>query len=272
MRKTKVADVKGGQKAGAVPSLVNALAVLEYVSQSRQACGVNHIARDLGISPSSCFNILKTLTAHHFLEFDAEDKTYSFGAGALMLANRVTGENGMLDFVLPRMQHIADKFHLTVGLWRLSSARHWVALGFRESPDPARIHVAIGHRMPIYAGALGRCAAVHADLSPSQLTQALNAVRWYNKPSEKAYRAELQNVREQGWALDTANFLMGVSTLGAPIFDGDGKLRYAIAATMFAQQLNAPALQELGKAVRHLTQRATVHLLGCSPGKTDAIP
>ena len=69
-----------------VNSVAHALAILRRLATSDHPEGVNAIARKVGISPSSCFNILKTLAAEDFARFDVVDKTYTLGAGAIDLA------------------------------------------------------------------------------------------------------------------------------------------------------------------------------------------
>ena len=49
-----------------VGSVVQALAILRHLSEASKPLGVTAVARALGISPSSCFNLLKTLVAEDF--------------------------------------------------------------------------------------------------------------------------------------------------------------------------------------------------------------
>src|ERR1700694_5800610 len=53
----------------------NAIRIMRHLSISGRAHTLTRIARDLGINPSTCFNILRTLTAAHMIEFDLEAKT-----------------------------------------------------------------------------------------------------------------------------------------------------------------------------------------------------
>ena len=52
----------------------NAIRIMRHLSISGRAHTLTRIARDLGINPSTCFNILRTLTAAHMIEFDLEGK------------------------------------------------------------------------------------------------------------------------------------------------------------------------------------------------------
>ena len=45
-----------------VESVRTAITILRFVASQSKSFGVNAIAREVGVSPSSCFNIVKTLT------------------------------------------------------------------------------------------------------------------------------------------------------------------------------------------------------------------
>src|SRR5690606_13324354 len=100
-----------------VGSIVHAVAVLRYLSETDEPLGVTAIAKALQISPSSCYNIVRTLVSEGLLEFDSRRKTYSIGLGTVELASRALSRNDIFPFVRQRLERIANEHELTAILW-----------------------------------------------------------------------------------------------------------------------------------------------------------
>src|SRR3546814_1822672 len=67
-----------------VAAVVNAVTILRHLA-AHPGQGVNAIARATGLSPSTCFGILKTLVDEHFVELDPDSKFYRLGAAPARL-------------------------------------------------------------------------------------------------------------------------------------------------------------------------------------------
>src|ERR1700743_836213 len=102
-------------------SIIYALAILRYLSESGDSIGVTALAKRLNISPSSCFNILKTLVSQDVVEFSQRDKTYTIGYGLLHIVHELLSHNRLVPQLAPGMRKLADKYSAAVGLWRVSS-------------------------------------------------------------------------------------------------------------------------------------------------------
>ena len=75
-----------------VESVRTAITILRFLASQSKPFGVNAIAREVGVSPSSCFNIVKTLTLEGLLAFDERDKSYSPGPGLAMLSTAISND------------------------------------------------------------------------------------------------------------------------------------------------------------------------------------
>ena len=113
--------------------MANALAVLRRLATADRPEGVSAIARNIGISPSSCFNILKTLAAEDFAQFDQEHKTYTLGAGAVDLAIAALDPEAGFLRTRPILENLAREFGVTCGLWRRATRRQSCSASHRVS-------------------------------------------------------------------------------------------------------------------------------------------
>lgn len=229
-----------------VSSVVHALKILRHLSEAKEAEGVTAIARQLGISPSSCFNLLRTLAAEEFANFDPARKTYSIGPELARLVKQRDAEDPVVAMALPHMERLAAHHGIASGLWRLEVNRRLVLVAVAESDVATRLHMTPGQRLPRLIGAIGRCVAAYATLSEEAMAAEFARLRWERPPTLARYKREIAVVRKQGWARDEGDFMRGLTTIAAPIQDAKGAVRYCIANTLFAGQFGPEGIAELG--------------------------
>jgi DNA-binding IclR family transcriptional regulator len=249
-------DMKDETNAVMVPAVVQAVSILRYLARADSPQGLTRIARELHISPSSCFNLLKTLAAERFVEFESIKKTYTLGAGLDEVA-RAPGQ--LIERIRPDLEALAAKHEIASGLWSVTNGR-LVLESFVASELATRIHMTVGQRLPMYIGAMGRCLAAQGGSTATQVLEEVQALRWARRPTIDRYRRELAQVRRQGWAIDDGDFMAGVTTIAAPIVDANGRIRYCIANTLFQGQLSVAALQGIGMETARLAQRFSVEV------------
>jgi DNA-binding IclR family transcriptional regulator len=229
-----------------VGAVVNAIAILRHLAAHPQPAGVNAIARATALSPSSCFNILKTLAREDLVEFDPATKAYAMGLGMAALARRSADPAAAFPLARPLLEGLAEKRGATVAFWRLTASERLVILGFAESGSTTRIHMTVGFRAPMLVGAGGRCVAAALNLPDAVLAREFRKLRWENPPDLAAYRQQVADAHARGWSLDDGAFLNGVTTVGAAITDEAGAPRYVVTATVFRGQHSAAMLDRIG--------------------------
>lgn len=229
-----------------VGALSSGLAVIRYLAASGTPVGVTRVARDLDLNSSTCFNILKTLVHEGLVTFDDGTKTYSIGIGLVELAKGALEQSSYVRLLRPHLEALAAGHRITATLWQRSREERVVLVELAENPAAMRVHMSIGQRLPMYIAALGRCMAAYSELTEKQLKERISALRWENAPSFEEYLAEVQQVRERGYAVDNGNYVRGVTTVSAPVVDGSGHAIMAMSAVGFTAQLNKVAIRQLG--------------------------
>jgi DNA-binding IclR family transcriptional regulator len=239
-----------------VPAAVHTLNILRLLAKADTPVGVTAVARAVGVSPSSCYNLLKTLCAQGVAEFDAEDKSYRLGAGIneLVREGRVDPAQALLR---PRLAAMAGQYRFASGLWRVSATGRLVLLDFADSELATRIHMNIGQRLPAYIGAMGRCVAAYASGTDEELATAFNSLRWARAPAPERYRKEVSRVRRQGWAVDDGDFMRGICTVAAPVLDERDGVRYCIANTFFQGEHDPEGIAQIGVATAECALEAS---------------
>lgn len=226
---------KGKLPAGkTVGAVVNAVAILRYLSSSAVPVGVTRIARDTQINPSTCFNILRTLVAEDLVFLDPSSKNYSVSLGIMDIARGASLVSADIGAVRPLMERIAREHGVTLSLWATMGEDRKVLILSYMSPNAIRIQMAIGQRLPLLHGATGRCFAAFSRLSREAIRKRFDAIRWDKPISFETFMEQVDEARAKGWAVDHGHFAEGTVMLGVPVLDYENIAIMGITATMIA--------------------------------------
>lgn len=238
----------------AVRSVSNAIAIIRHLAVAEPQ-GVNAVARAVGLSPSSCFNILKTLVAERVVAFDPQTKKYALEALPARMFAGAPDMTAWHEWLRGRLGRVANAHFLSCGLWQVRAGRV-ILMEVVDSPDPTRVYLSVGQRLPAHIGAMGRCVAAHEGLSRAEVADIVTGLRWQSAPSVAAFWQDMQRVRERGWAADRSNYIRGLTSVAAPICDAEGTVRYCITGTAFAGQHDAEALVLIGEEMAKVAAEA----------------
>lgn len=236
----------------AVNSVAQAAAVLRHLSTIEEGQGVTSIAGQVGISPSSCFNILKTLVDEDLVEFDVATKRYRLGGGVVDLARSALARDDTLAAARPLMERFAERWDVTAGLWRVSGRSRLVMVASAESSSPARLHLVVGQRQPLAAGAAGRALLATQNLDRISLGRMFEELRWGQPPVLEEYLCQISAAADEGFAIDNEQFLRGIVSVAAPVVPQTGAVRYCMTASMFAGRHNDDGLRIIGAELRQM--------------------
>jgi DNA-binding IclR family transcriptional regulator len=239
-----------GKPVGAV---VSAARILRYLATINGTVRGSKVAQDLGLNPSTCFNILQTLAAENLVRFDHESKRYRLGYGLLDLASSNAIMGGDLNGIRTAMQTVSDRHDVTMSLWRRISETRMLLIVVTSSARQTRVHMTVGQRLPLLVGSTGRAMAGALRLSEAELQHYFNDVRWIRSVTFEAYCQEVQLAVDRGWALDAGDFVSGLHSLSAPVVDEKGAPLLICTATMFSGQYTPKRGEEIGHALIELS-------------------
>lgn len=253
-----LAEERSSQRTGAVSMT---LAILRLLAAARLPMGVNAIARELSLPPSSCFRILKQLQAEDFADFDSELKLYSLGNGAIAIAQGALDPAKAFTFLRRRMEKISTAHGVTVGLWRRISDSRISLTGFVECNSPMRIQMSLGQRLPMLMGAVGRAIAAELDMPEGDLKREFDPLRWQVPISFEDYCAQLQDARIRGYAIDRNNFAKGVTTVSVAIRDSHGTVSHGLSGIMFSDDDDHAKVEAVGNSLLEVKRWASSRVL-----------
>lgn len=237
-----------------VKPVVNAIRILRYLSESGKPARAIHIARALSINTSTCFNILRTLTAESVVAFDPLSKTYRIGFGMAKLAERSVTERQRLDAAKPLIHELSEQFGVTATLWRRAGTDRIILISVEYSPGGMRVHMPTGTRLPLLMGSTGRLFATRGGLTKREAQAAFKELRWARPLTFEQYWAQAQQAVEQGWALDDGYFAQGITSVAVPVLDSNADVAYSLVSVTFRGQFDEDGLHKLGLAMVKLSE------------------
>jgi len=239
----------GPAREVAVPAVVRASAMLRLLSTAPAPLGVNQIARELDIIPSTCLHILRALTAEGLVAVDLATKRYRLGLEILNLAKAAL-RSSISDQAQPYLDEIVRKFMVTAFAVSISEPEHYIVTAKSNSPHAIRLQVDLGSRFPALVSATGRCVAAYSHMQPRSMKAQFDRLRWHRAPSFEEWQEQVAQVRSQGYAIDDGNYINGIYIVAAPILGAEGEFRHAIVALCVKAGWSEAQLQELAEMVR----------------------
>ena len=247
-------------KASKAPAISRAAAVLRLLGKSDAPLGVQSIARELGLVPSTCLHVLRALVAEEFVSFDPDTKRYSLEAGVLTLARHWLRRNRFNDLAQPVLDRIAKEFDVTMLGVHIVGLEHIIVVTISQSGPSFQLSTQIGSRFPALISATGRCIAAFGGHNEAELEARFKTLRWDEPPTFDEWKEQVRLTRDRGVALDAGNYISGVTVLAAPVFRMRTKLSHALVAIGIGSALRRSGLPALQATLHAAAQTLSTQL------------
>ncbi|RLT94720.1 MAG: IclR family transcriptional regulator [Ketobacter sp.] len=249
-------------KESKAPAISRAAAILRLLGKSDTPMGLQSIARALNLVPSTCLYVLRALVDEEFVAFDPDTKRYSLEAGVLTLARHWLRRNQFTDLAQPELNRISQEFDSTVLGVNIVGLEHIIVVAISQAGNNFQLSAQVGSRFPALISATGRCIAAFGNYTKEELEQKFNTLRWDEPPTFEEWMAQIEKVREEGFAVDEGNYISGVTVVAAPVWKTREKLSHALVAIGISSTLNRTGLPALQNALLKSAQTLSNQLSG----------
>lgn len=248
------------------PAISRAAAVLRLLGKNETPLGLQPIARELGLVPSTCLYVLRALVAEGLVSFDPDTKRYALDAGVLTLARQWLHRNEFPDLAQPALDRLAHAFGVTMLGVQINGLERIVTVGVSQAGG-FQLSVQLGSRFPALISATGRCIAAFGHYPESQLQARFETLRWDDPPSFAEWKEQVAQTREQGFGIDEGHYIAGVTVVAAPVWktpheDGKGRPSHALVAIGLGSALKRNGLPELQQALLSAARTLSMQLGG----------
>lgn len=251
-RPSASSTLKAPVRERSVPAVTRAAAILRLLARSETPLGVQAIARELKLIPSTCLHILRALVAEEFVAFDPDSKRYQLDVGVLSLARRLLKTSGFAARIQDRLQKLSEQLELTAIGLEVRGLDHVTVVAISRAREPFHIHVDVGSRFPALISASGRCIAAFGDFDDAELLERFSRLRWDRPPSFEQWREEVAETRRLGFGIDTDQYILGVTVISAPIFLND-RVSHALVVVGLTERLRQET-DAIGREIMAIAQ------------------
>jgi DNA-binding IclR family transcriptional regulator len=199
----------------AIKSAERTLAILEYFQAERRAATVGAISSSLGLPQSSTSMLLKCLTNLGYLDYGPETRTFRPTYRVAVLGNWIQKslfDGGPLTDTMEALrQEIGESVMLGLQNGPKMQYVHIV-----DASYAVRLTIQVGILRPMTCSALGQILLIR---KPDKEIRAIvrsnnaNAVDDAHRVSEREFMAEIETIRNQGFAESRCRMIPGANTI-----------------------------------------------------------
>jgi IclR family acetate operon transcriptional repressor len=235
-----------------IQSVDRAFALLQQLSEPGVSCSLPVMAARSGLSVATAHRLLATLEA-----VGAVIRTgpggYRIGMGLHALTRGSSSDEVLSAALQPVLGRLARSLGLVVhaGIWDADQMVTYIAKQVPRHALP--IATRIGSQLEGYCSGMGKVLLAHLpeDAREAYLNGEPFVMLTQNTVTDPAaLRADLEQVRARGWAVDDGEIYVGLRCVAVPLHDADGKVMAAISCSGHTDVVTWEAVPQLFEALR----------------------
>jgi IclR family acetate operon transcriptional repressor len=193
---------------------------------------------------------LRQLVEHGWVDRDPRLRTYSLGVRLIEIGHAARVAQPLRRAVLPHMRELVARFNETVNL-AVCRSGEVVIIDALESGRSIRRGATIGDRDDWFTSSLGKAILAHL---PTERFGEILAERPRERRTphtlvtEAEIRADAEQTRRRGYAIDDEEAEIGLKCVGVPIRDDHGVYSHALSISGPTSRMN-DRLEEIAEAL-----------------------
>lgn len=197
------------------------LQVLSVLSDGKPRT-LTQLSEAMGLNSSSTFRFLATLAFHRYVERNEQTGEYHLGLACLELARAYLGGSDVRRAALPYLEKLRDDSTETVHLAVLDKMEVVYLEKLHGLHAVGLMTSRVGGRSPAYCTGLGKALLAYTDSDEVRAYFCRTGLHRYTSTTIQSVDdllAHLQQVRDQGYALDQGEHETEIRCVAVPIFD-----------------------------------------------------
>ena len=202
-----------------IQSVDRSIRILKALAAGPGRLGVSELSERLGLAKGTVHGLLRTLQEHGLVEQHADSDKYQLGPQLLQLSNRYLDLSELRSRSLAWSEVLAARAEEAV---RVGVPHDGGVLVVHHvfRPDTSLQILEVGAVLPLHATALGKAVLAYLDEARDDvLAGSLPKLTGHTHSTPAALRRDLAKVREQGYAVEREEAVLGEAAVAAPIFD-----------------------------------------------------
>lgn len=234
-----------GQRSGDfIQSLERGLSVINSFSRDHDAQTLSEVAGRTGLTRATARRVLLTLAELGYV--DQSGRTFSLTPKVLDLGYSFLSSFHVVELAQPSMERLVDEVHESSSMSVLDD--HEIVYVARVPTSRIMtIALALGSRLPAYPTSMGR--VLLAGLEDRELDEFIDDTEFekltpHTVTDPKEYRALIEQVRADGYALVDQELEEGVRSIAAPIRNDRGEVIAAMNVSCHASRIDVGRMRK----------------------------
>jgi IclR family acetate operon transcriptional repressor len=257
---------KPRENTGQVQSLCRALSILNVIANEDRGMTMTDISQRARLPLSTTHRLLTTLQHERYVRFDSEQSLWMMGVQAFIIGNSFVRSRDIIATSRPFMMALMEKSGETVNL-AVADQGECIYLAQVECRQMMRVQAKPGSRVPMHSSAVGK--ALLSAMPESKARKFLDMrelVRGTDKTvvDFKALCKEIEQVRQNGYALDDEEHCIGLRCVASVIYDEFGAAIAAVSLSGPLARIGDERFPILGGMVNETAHAITAAMGGVS--------
>lgn len=201
-----------------------ALGLLVLLGDEPRGASAADISRRAGLPFSTTYRLLGSLTRDGFVDYEPDGRRYHLGLRIFQLGQRVSNHHGFAGTAMPVLRRVTEQTGEATIL-SVRDGHHHLTVNKVDGPQIFRVTSDPGHLGSLSTTAVGKALVAFADESEREQLLAelpLDALTDRSITDRQAFRAEIEQVRQRGYAVMDEENEMGMRAVAVPLLSNQG--------------------------------------------------
>jgi len=263
---------KPGRRDYTVKSLIKALNILEFLAEAEQpAYTLTELSHHLELHVTTVHRLVANLLREGFVEEAPDARGYQLSFRVLRMGLGVLNRLDFREVAEVLLEKLSRETQEAVHLAILEETGALV-VGSYPSPQPDGIDVRLGDKAPLHSSGVGKTLLAYQQRSAwGHVARTFGFPHYTSKTITNLanLRKELEQIREQGYALDQEETMEGMIGVAGPVFDHTGRVIAAFSVAGPATRFSPERVPDIARLVCAASEQIS-YRLGYRPGRKRA--
>lgn len=202
-----------------IQSLARGLHILDVIMNSREAQSVTELADLLDIDKSSVSRLLRTLESYGYVQAEKTSRKYTVGKRLYSIGWQLTNRYSLREIARPYLHRLAHQSGECAHIGVYASGKAMVIDDVQSETSLLRVVGNTGRLICLHNTAVGKGLIAFGEFPMPTELPPITPQTITDFPT---LEANLDQIRQAGYALDDEENESGVRCLAAPVFDVSG--------------------------------------------------
>lgn len=234
----------GARPADRTDMVGKALGLLVLLGDEPRGASAAEISRRAELPFSTTYRLLGSLTRDGFVDYEPDGRRYHLGLRIFQLGQRVSNHHGFAGTAMPILRRVTEQ----TGEATILSVRdglHHLTVSKVDGPQTFRVTSDPGHLGSLSTTAVGKALVAFAEDAEREKLLAelpLEALTDKSLTDRRAFRAEIEKVRRQGYAVMDEENEAGMRAVAVPLLNDQGHAFASLATAVPVFRLDLEGL------------------------------